>query len=592
MSKICGLISENPNEQLVPMFERMYEASWQSCYQHRDAWSSAVAGLGHFGIGAVNTEEQPFIDTQTRVSAVYCGKIFDYSAKRQSLAEEGISFRHPESDGEFLCHWVSRRKTATLRDINGIFSLAVWNPEQRQLLLTGDRYGFRPLYYYHDKQRGILAFSSDLKGILATGLPTLKVNWRAVNAFLHLGHPLGEETLFEGIYRLPPAGVLTFQNNKVHILRYWSLAELPVKENMTVDDAVDGCVELFRQAISRRINTSSVDHMLLLSGGQDSRHIAAELKRQGLNFTAYTTTVFKPTIQDKVLAEDLARALDIPHVYVPLPKKEFLNHYWPRAHAMVDYEVDLHEWILPLVDTLPSEPHINFDGIVGDTCLSSAYLKPQEYQLARSGQLNELVRGLVEREHWPPIFHPSISRHLDRGVLYDSIKQQFQAFAGHPNLISFTYMTMRTTRAISLFAFKMVQEKAESYFPFADNDFFDFAMSIPPEYKLDGKFHRMVLNRAYPELSEIYTTKEVNAKKYYSSVEFNYLGQKRQYLQRGLGQMLQGKLWIFNRRTALPRLFRDLAKASIGKNDQFFLCNPANSVLAEWFDRYFPDGVD
>ena len=591
MSKICGLISENPREQLSPLFERMYEASWQSCYLSRDIWLSDRAGLGHFGIGAVNTEAQPLVDEKSGSYALFCGKIFDYAAERQSLIKEGVPFQYSGNDGEFLRHWICHRDTSTLRDVNGIYSLAVWNPVERKLVLTGDRYGFRPLYYYHDKQHGVLAFSSDLRGLLATGLPSLKVNWRAVNSFLHLGHPLGEETLFEGIYRLPPAGVLAFQSNNVDISRSWNLAELPVQENMTVDQAVDGCIDLFRQAIKRRIKTSSVKHMLLLSGGQDSRHIAAELKQQGLDFTAYTTTGFKPTIEDKVLAGDLAEVLDIPHVYVPLPKEGFLSRYWPRAHALVDYEVDLHEWILPLVDGLPSEPHINFDGIIGDTCLSSVYLKPQQFQMAQKGQIDELVRGLVDREHWPPIFHPSIARHLDRGVLYDSIRAQFQAFAGHPNIISFTYMTMRTTRAISLFAFKLVSEKAESFFPFADNDFFDFAMSIPPELKLDGNLHRLVLDRAYPELRTVPTTKEINRADYKLD-EINYLRQKRQYLRQGLGKMLQGKLWIFNRRTALPRLFRDIGKASLGQDDRFFLCNPANVVLAEWFDRYFPDGVE
>ena len=65
MSKICGLIYKNPRDQLAPMFERMYEASWQTCYLRRDIWSSELAGLGHFGIGAVNTEAQPFVDAES-----------------------------------------------------------------------------------------------------------------------------------------------------------------------------------------------------------------------------------------------------------------------------------------------------------------------------------------------------------------------------------------------------------------------------------------------------------------------------------------------------------------------------------------------
>ena len=257
----------------------------------------------------------------------------------------------------------------------------------------------------------------------------------------------------------------------------------------------------------------------------------------------------------------------------------------------MDYQADLHEWILPLVDALPGEPHINFDGILGDVCLADVYLNQQDYTLARKGKIDEMARKLADREHWPPVFHPSIAHHLDRDLLYHSIRTQFQEFQGHPNIISFTYMSGRTISAIPLFAFKLMIEKAESYFPFADNDFFDFAMSIPPELKLDGLMHRRVLDRAYPFLKNVPTTKEIDSKDYIFD-EINYYGQKRKYLWKSLWKMLQGKPWIFNRKTALPRLLRDISIATFNHDGRFFLCNPANMVLAEWFERYFPDGVD
>ena len=151
-------------------------------------------------------------------------------------------------------------------------------------------------------------------------------------------------------------------------------------------------------------------------------------------------------------------------------------------------------------------------------------------------------------------------------------------------------MSGRTVSAISLFAFKLVSEKAESYFPFADNDFFDFAMSIPPELKLDGLMHKRVLDRGYPYLKHVPTTKEINSKDYYHD-EINYYGQKRYFLWKSLWKMLRGKPWIFDRSSALPRLVRDLCVAALKRDGIFFLCNPANMVLAEWFERYFPNGV-
>ena len=137
MSKICGLISDNPDVPVPALLDRMYEASWQSCYRSREVWSEGPAGLGHFSIGAVNTEQQPIIDPASGVLAVFCGKIFDYDANRRVLKEEGASLQFAANDGEFLLHWVRRREAQKLRAINGIFSLVVWDAASSILLLTG-----------------------------------------------------------------------------------------------------------------------------------------------------------------------------------------------------------------------------------------------------------------------------------------------------------------------------------------------------------------------------------------------------------------------------------------------------------------------
>jgi asparagine synthetase B (glutamine-hydrolysing) len=591
LSKICGIVSFKKSCDIGPALRRMYEASWQPHYLQKELWQDTAAGLGHFSLGIFGHERQPFFNELRNEAVLFCGKLFDDGRLDARLKNSGSTAAGGGNEGVLVKNLLDHFGPGGLKDINGLFSFAKWNASSRRLHLAGDRYGFRPLYYYHDASRRLFAFSSDLRGILATGFPPLRVNWLAVNSFLRFGHLMGDETLFEDIFRLPAASVLRFENNEIHLSSYWSLEDIPIAGDMTVDKSVEGCIDLFRQAIGRRLNTSPVKHIVLLSGGQDSRHIAAELKRQGVEFTSYTTSGFKPSIQDKVLAKRAAEALGLENVYFPLPKKDFLTGYWARAHALIDYEADLHEWVLPLVDALPGPSYVNFDGIVGDTCLSSVYLNAEDYALARKGKIDELTRKRVDRELLPPIFHPSISKHLDRRLLYETVRAQYQRFAGHPNILNFSVMSSRTRRGIALFAFKMVSEKAESFFPFADNDYFEFAMSIPPELKLDGQMHLRVLHRAYPELRRVPTTKEVD-KSTYLFDEIDYLRQKRKYLLRGLVRMLRGRLWAFNRHTAIPRLLRDCAMASLGRDSRFFLCNPANVVLAEWFDRYFPDGVD
>ena len=80
MTKICSLISSEPNDQVSVLIEKMYDASWQSCYRDREVWSKDRVGLGHFNIGAVNTEQQPIIDSVSGKTSVFGGKIFDSEA--------------------------------------------------------------------------------------------------------------------------------------------------------------------------------------------------------------------------------------------------------------------------------------------------------------------------------------------------------------------------------------------------------------------------------------------------------------------------------------------------------------------------------
>ena len=100
MSKICGLVSENPNLCVMDILGRMCEASTQHLQRPWETWSSGLVGLGHFSLGAVNLEPQPVVGRESGVAAVSCGKIFDYAVHRQALEQEGITFQSPACEGE------------------------------------------------------------------------------------------------------------------------------------------------------------------------------------------------------------------------------------------------------------------------------------------------------------------------------------------------------------------------------------------------------------------------------------------------------------------------------------------------------------
>jgi asparagine synthetase B (glutamine-hydrolysing) len=390
---------------------------------------------------------------------------------------------------------------------------------------------------------------------------------------------------------LPPASVLKFVEGKIYLENYWNPAQITVNNSISYDDAIEGAGELFSQAIQRRLDICKGRNvMVFLSGGQDSRHIAAEL-HQYLPIVTYTTTGFGPYIANKILAKKATNVLGIKNEYFTPPNHGFLTYWWPRAHYFMDYEADLHQWILPVVESLPDEPWINFDGILGDVCQASVFLTQEYMRLSQDGDLWGLAEKATGPEPILSIFRPEIRNKLSREGVIEKTRREFQRYSEHPYQVNLTFLRNRTRRAVSLFASKLVILKSETVYPFADNDFYEFTMSIPPQYKMDRKFHRHVLDRYFPQMKEILTTKEISLHDYYKD-EFGCRRQKKQYILWNLKNRLQQIPWLFHKKSLFTKASLDLAFAYSGLDRAYFFCNPAFAVFFDWVEQYFPEGAD
>ena len=104
-------------------------------------------------------------------------------------------------------------------------AFALWDEPRRQLLLARDRFGIKPLYYA--EHEGRLLFGSEIKTILACPTFPRRVNLAALEAMLTLGFVPGPATMFEGIFKLPPAHFLLAHHGRFQIERYWQLDYTP-----------------------------------------------------------------------------------------------------------------------------------------------------------------------------------------------------------------------------------------------------------------------------------------------------------------------------------------------------------------------------
>jgi asparagine synthase (glutamine-hydrolysing) len=591
VTKICGIIGDLDANDLAARLRAIQGASAHKGCVARETWCEAPASLSHLGIGAVKPQPQPFQAADGSWTAVGCGKIFDYASLKASLAREGAEFSPDAGDVEFLAQLLRRRGPEALAQINGTFAIAIWDSAERSLTLATDRFGLRGLYYQHVAKTGAMAFSSDLRGVVAADLTPPEADWGALSVLLQLRYHLGEDTSFAGVRAMPPASVLRFADNSVHVKRYWDIGRIGIDESMTYAQAVEGCVERFAEAIRRRDVPTQGRTIVFLSGGLDSARIAAELKRQGREFTTYTTRGFHPWNKDGPPAKQIAQALGVKNTFVNLPSRGFLTECLPQVAKQVDYETDLHLPFLPLIGAVGDECKLCFDGLAGDITFNAtrrvAGLNTEEgFEAALGMSAEALARRLVLQPVDPAVLTRRIRSRLSWEQAIARVAEELRRYEGTPNRVACFYLMNRSRRAVALAATKVFARKLESFLPFFDNDLFDFVMSIPPRMRVGNDLRRDVVQRAYPDLAEIFRPDRDVLR----GDDIGYYRQRKQFVRHNLRKHFVGNNWLFDNRRAAGRALRDLLVSPLRKDHRSYLFNSSFLLLFHWLERYFPHG--
>jgi asparagine synthase (glutamine-hydrolysing) len=162
-----------------------------------------------------------------------------------------------------------------------MFAFAIWDDRTQRLFIARDRFGEKPLFFYHDEQE--LLFASEIKALWAAGIKKEK-NPRMIFNFLTIGYTQnpanGSETFFQNISRLPARSFLTYHpaTGTLEISAYWDIEAgniQPMKEEL----AIDRFSQLLDASVHRRLR-SDVSVGTSLSGGLDSSAIVACILRQ------------------------------------------------------------------------------------------------------------------------------------------------------------------------------------------------------------------------------------------------------------------------------------------------------------------------
>ncbi len=255
------------------------------------AWVDLEAGiaLAHRRLAIVDLTPagaQPMVAAGGRYVLAFNGEIYNHLELRRKL--DGCAWRGHSDTETLLAGFEAWGVEATLRRSVGMFAFALWDREQRVLMLGRDRLGEKPLYYGSQGQGGqaVFLFGSEVSALRRHPAFAAPINRDALALYMRHNCIGGEHSIYQGIHKLLPGHLLTLAAGQTEprVWAWWSAAEVAQRGVAqpfagSPEQAVDELQALLLSAVGQQM-VADVPLGAFLSGGVDSSTVVALMQAQ------------------------------------------------------------------------------------------------------------------------------------------------------------------------------------------------------------------------------------------------------------------------------------------------------------------------
>jgi len=280
MCGINGIYAKHATARIQERIARMNVALTHRGPDVDEYWDNGVnIALGHRRLPIIDLNiraNQPMRLANGKWIIVFDGKIFNFRAIREELKE--FYMFSTETDTEVVLAAIEFKGLDwLLKRANGMFAFACYNTATNELYLARDRFGIKPLYYA--ECNGQLLFSSEIKGILHSGLIQPSLNEAAIDEYLGNRYVREPFTFFREIYQLKASNYLYFQDfKKIKEVQYRQLPAINFSQEYKEPVLIEQLDDQLRQAFQRWF-IADVRVGAYLSGGVDSSLTTALLSQ-------------------------------------------------------------------------------------------------------------------------------------------------------------------------------------------------------------------------------------------------------------------------------------------------------------------------
>ena len=271
---------------------------------------------------------QPLYNENRSLVLVFNGEIYNYRELRRQLIAAGHAFS-TQGDAEVVLHGFEQWGEGVLDRLRGMFAFALYDTATGELFCARDTFGIKPLYYA--VEGGRILFGSEIKGLLAHPHARRSLNERRLAHWLCMEYLPDEETLFEGVRKLPAGHWLRWRNGRAERGR-WFVPRFAPDAGRSLEESAEAIEAALRESVAAHA-IADVDVGCFLSAGVDSSLVAREAARI-MEARTFTIGWGEGRFSELEAAATFARATGLPNEGRILDAEQFFASVPAVQYAM------------------------------------------------------------------------------------------------------------------------------------------------------------------------------------------------------------------------------------------------------------------
>ena len=288
MAGICGVVRSKKTEELIIPIEKMMNKLSYSDQQLSRVYKGKSAVIGNVIPIKKEINDRFILNENLGIVCIVDGYIH-ISPEEIQYVMNNYQIVESLSVYDLLPYLYILYKEDISLHLTGSYNLFILETCSGDWLLTNDRFGYFPLYYYEDNDSFV--FASKIESILsAKVLPKTEFDMVSIIEYLNFRYVVSDNTFIKEVKVLPNACFVQCSKGLLKIKKYWHINALYSNTALSEKDSFDLFDSALRESIKRCLPPGDQLINISLTGGWDCRTVLSYIlddHRDRINLYSY-----------------------------------------------------------------------------------------------------------------------------------------------------------------------------------------------------------------------------------------------------------------------------------------------------------------